>query len=82
MNIAIKKLKKILHEIRFRMKLKKMDDIWEFMGGNCFGMFPPSFYYTHTEEEIDHIATEKMEEIQKIIEQLRKTKKGSSDFLK
>ena len=49
MNIAVSILKKSLHHIFFRIKLKSMDDIWYIMGGNCFGLFPPSFYYTHTE---------------------------------
>lgn len=69
MNKATKILKKALHQIRFRMELKRMDDMWNFMGGYCFGVFPPSFYYTHTEEEIKRITAEKMENIQKMIEQ-------------
>lgn len=28
------------------------------MGGLCFGLFPPSFYYTHTDEEIKLIIEE------------------------
>lgn len=48
-------MKKLIKKIIYRMELKRMDDIWHYMGGNCFGFFPPSFYYTHTNEEIDHI---------------------------
>lgn len=66
MNKIVKILKKTLHQIRFRIKLKQMDDIWDFMGGYCFGIFPPSFYYTHTEEEIKRITAEKIETLQKI----------------
>lgn len=32
--------------------------MWYLMGGSCFGLFPPSFYYTHTEEEIKQITEE------------------------
>ncbi len=46
-------LKKILHKIIFRIKLWEMDKRWELMGGRCWQLFPPSFYYTHTEEEIE-----------------------------
>lgn len=71
MNKATNIFKKALHQIRFRMELKRMDDMWNFMGGYCFGEFPPSFYYTHTEEEIKRITAEKMETIQKMIEQFK-----------
>lgn len=51
------------------MKLKQMDDFWYFMGGNCFGLFPPSFYYTHTEEEIKRITDETMAELQALFDE-------------
>lgn len=51
-------LKKLFHKIKWHIKLKEMDDWWYFTGGNCFGLFPPSFYYTHTEEEIKQITEE------------------------
>ncbi len=35
-----------------------MDLEWKLMGGLCFGLFPPSFYYTHTDEEIKLIIEE------------------------
>lgn len=74
MNTVIKILTKALQEIRFRRKLKKMDDIWNIMGGSCFGIFPPSFYYTHTKEEIEIITAEKMDELQKMADQLKMAK--------
>lgn len=54
----IRLLKDFFHKIWFRIKLKEMDDMWYLMGGSCFGLFPPSFYYTHTEEEIKQITEE------------------------
>ncbi len=81
MNIDAKILKKAIHQICFRIKLKNMDDLWYIMGGSCFGVFPPSFYYTHTEEEIKRITAEKMEKIQKMITEIkeRRADSGFSD---
>lgn len=59
-----------MRKIIFRIKLKQMDDWWYFMGGSCFGLFPPSFYYTHTEEEIERITAENLERIDKLINEL------------
>lgn len=67
--ICTDKLKKIGHKIMFRIKLREMDSLWEFMGGSCWGLFPPSFYYTHTEEEIERITKETIESCQKMIDE-------------
>jgi hypothetical protein len=66
----VRKWNELIHKILFRVKLVIMDDQWYYMGGNCFGLFPPSFYYTHTPEEIECITTEKMEKIQMAINEL------------
>ncbi len=50
-------LKKIIQKIKFKIKLMDMDRKWRIIGGCYFG-FPPSFYYTHTEEEINCIINE------------------------
>ena len=63
-------LKYLVCKIKFRHKLKKMDDWWYFMGGNCFGLFPPSFYYTHSEEEIKRIRDETLAKAYSMINQL------------
>lgn len=67
---AIGTLKKMIREIRFQIKLKEMDDLWYFMGGSCFGLFPPSFYYTHTQEEIERITAETLEKLRTMIDEL------------
>ena len=54
----------------FRIKLKQMDDWWYYTGGNCWRLFPPSFYYMHTEEEIECITKETKARIQALIDQL------------
>ena len=66
----IELLKNIIYKIMFRIKLKQMDDCWYYKGGNCWGLFPPSFYYTHTEEEIERITKETKARIQALIDQL------------
>lgn len=67
---AVKLLKELIHKIRFRLKLREMDEQWYLTGGNCFGLFPPSFYYTHTEEEIKRITAEEIAKLREIIDQL------------
>ena len=63
-------LKGVIEKVKFRIKLKRMDDWWYFTGGNCFGLFPPSFYYTHTEEEVRRITDETLERLRSLIEEL------------
>lgn len=65
-----KALKGIIEKIRFRIKLKRMDDWWYYTGGNCYGLFPPSFYYTHTEEEVRRITDETVESLRALIKEL------------
>lgn len=47
-----------------------MDEEWRLSGRSCWSLFPPSFYYTHTEEEIERITAETIDRIQKLIDQL------------
>lgn len=63
-------LKEIGHKIMFRIKLQEMDSMWELMGGSCWGLFPPSFYYTHTEEEIERITKETIERLREMIDEM------------
>ena len=51
-------LKKIIQKIKLKIELIDMDIKWGIMGGRCFSLFPPSFYYTHTDEEIERIINE------------------------
>ena len=54
----------------FYIKLKQMDAEWYNRGGSCWELFPPSFYYTHTEEEIKRITAVTKARIQTLIDQL------------
>lgn len=56
----------IIRKIKFRMELRRMDHWWYFIGGNNWQLFPPSFYYTHTEEEIKRITGKKIDKLRAI----------------
>lgn len=52
---------------KLKNKLRKMDDEWYLDGGNCFGLFPPSFYYTHDEDEISCITQNEINKLKEIL---------------
>ena len=60
-------MRRLFKKILFHIKLWDMNRQWRMMGGNCFALFPPSFYYTHTPEEIERIKWEQIEGIKKIL---------------
>jgi len=60
-------MRRLFEKILFRIKLWDMDRQWRMMGGNCFSLFPPSFYYMHTQEEVERITREEIEKIRKIL---------------
>lgn len=60
----------IIRKICLRIKLIQMDDWWRFTGADSWTLFPPSFYYTHTEEEIKRITDEVFDRTQKMIDKI------------
>ncbi len=50
--------KKFTEKIKLKIKLTRMDLKWKLMGVRWFSLFPPSFYYTHTDEEVKLIIEE------------------------
>ncbi len=56
-------------KLRFKRKLRAMDRWWRLMGSSCFDPYPPSFYYTHTEEEIRRITEELVARLRAMIEE-------------
>lgn len=66
-NKCIESLRNLIHKIRFLIKLKQMDDWWYFVGGSSWQLFPPSFYYTHTEEEIKRITDGTLSRLQTMV---------------
>ena len=66
-------IKKILHLIKKFLlwrKLKDMDFFADYTGMSSWMMFPPSFYYTHTEEEIAQAKAELRVKFYEKLEQL------------
>lgn len=70
MRKCIKALKKAIKTILFKIKLYEMDKWWRITGKSGWSLFPPSFYHTHTEEEIERIQAETIERIKKLIDEL------------
>ena len=72
---VIRKCKRIFRETIQKLmlcrKLRQMDKWWYDMGGNDWGLFPPSFYYFHTEEEVERIASKTIAEIEELINKLK-----------
>ena len=62
----IELLRKLIRKSRFRTKLRRMDDWWYLVGGGCFELFPLSFYYTHTEEEIKRTTEDTIDKLRAI----------------
>lgn len=55
---------------QLRRKLRMMDEQWYMTGGNCFGLFPPSFYYMHTKEEAQELVSRELDKLREIAAQL------------
>lgn len=66
----LNKLKKIIKQIRIKRELQIMDDVYYLTGQSCFSLFPPSFYYTHTPEEIERITQDEIRKIKELLEQM------------
>ena len=63
----VKLLKDTIYKILFHIKLKWMDDCWYHIGASSWQLFPPSFYYTHTEEEVERIIKETIVRLRTIL---------------
>ncbi len=67
---GIRIFREMIRKIVFRIKLREMDNMWYYTGADCWQLFPPSFYYTHTEEEIERIKKETIERLQQMIDEM------------
>lgn len=63
----VKFVTKIYKVLKFTAQMQRLDKMWYFFGGSCFGIFPPSFYYTHTQEEIEQKKKETIKILQEIL---------------
>lgn len=50
----MRKMKQEIHNLFVRWSMESEDDFWNIYGQSD-GMYPPSFYATHTEDEIQEI---------------------------
>lgn len=64
-------MRKLIQKLRFRLKLRKMDDMWRMMCGNCWSLFPPSFYLIHSPEEIQRRKKEELDRLQAMLEEFK-----------
>ena len=67
---GIRIFREMIRKIVFRIKLRERDNMWYYTGASCWQLFPPSFYYTHTEEEIERIKKETIEGLQQMIDEM------------
>ncbi len=58
-----------IKKIMFRIKLIQRDLIWDLGYHSCFNPFPPSFYYTHTDEEIEQMIKDMPNRLRSLIEE-------------
>lgn len=72
-------MRRLFEKILFHIKLWDMDRQWRMMGGNCFALFLPSFYYTHTPEEVERITREEITEIRKILDEYKERNMGKGE---
>ncbi len=59
-----------IHKIIFWFRLRHMDFWWYYTMQNCYSFYPPSFYYTHTREEIARIREEDLKLVRELIDQM------------
>ncbi|MDE6926210.1 MAG: hypothetical protein K2P59_13295 [Acetatifactor sp.] len=62
-------IRRIFEKFILHRKLKGMDEMWELYGGSCFGLFPPSFYHKHSEEEILRRKQEEIAQLKQILDE-------------
>lgn len=60
-----KKMKREIRNFFIRWSMETEDDFW-YNHGQPGGMYPPSFYATHTQEEIEEICRQDMEKLQEM----------------
>lgn len=66
-------MKKLIQKLRFRAKLRRMDDMWRYMDGHSWSLFPPSFYFTHTQEEIQRRKKAELDKLKAMLEEYKES---------
>ena len=62
----------VLKKLAFKIKLWNMDYEWFITGKFIETLLPPSFYYTHTEEEIQDVREQARKRFYNKLDQLEK----------
>jgi hypothetical protein len=70
MRTALYKIKEFIKRKKREEELMSMDMAWYLTDQSSWSLFPPSFYATHTEEEINKAAEEQLALIEAIIDRL------------
>ena len=70
MRKLIEAIKAYRKKKKYEQYLRDVDRQYYDTFQNCFSLFPPSFYLTHTQEEIDKITKETQEKLKKLIDEL------------
>lgn len=64
------KIRELWKKICFEIKMRELDEQWRMRFGYCFEMYPPSFYYRHTPEEIKEISERDFKRLREMIAEL------------
>lgn len=62
-----KRLKAFIQKCKKKSELRSKDAVWTMLGGNCFGDYPPSYYHTHTQEEIQQRRKNEVDRLKEIL---------------
>ena len=71
MRKLFQKFREYLKQREFKKKLQAMDAEAAYNGSLSWMLFPPSYYYTHTQEEIERDTEEAIKRLRQKIEELR-----------
>lgn len=63
-------IKRWILAIHRKISLYMIDQMADLYDARCWMLFPPSFYLTHTQEEIDKAEAEELAELREMIDNL------------
>ena len=68
----------VFYKIYFRIRLRHIDSEWYYWNDTGFSLFPPSFYYTHSEDEIERTTEETLAELRTMLSEYDEKYNGRS----
>ena len=69
--LLLKKYCLFRNNIVYYNKIQKEDCKLSFFYRNCFELFSPLFYHTHTQEEINRISKEELKKLEECLQQYK-----------